>query len=347
MYQDVKNLGALVTKANSLAKQKQDFIVPANSLSIMSDHNHSYLTINGKGYSMQDRAQRQLADICCVPYNYYQMLRNDYPDLLDQNINTLISDCEKNKLVRTLGGNARAILSDRYKKCENEDVLQIVAPIIDETKMTVASCSITDEKMYIKLVSRSAKAEVKVGDAVSFGCIVQNSEVGMSAIHVVPFCMRLVCTNGMQLPQYFEGTRKIHLGKQLTSAEEDEGADYDTIYGHIKESLVNSIDPQNYLKVVEVMKAATNIRVSNPMETVEKVAKIYSLTAPEKSQVLFHLLEDRDTSLFGLANAVTRTAQDAINYIRATYLEEIGSKVLYDGVESVKANKADLLLLAA
>ena len=347
MYQDLKNFNALVTKAQTLAKQKQDFLVPAQSLTLMSDQNHSYLNVNGKGYSMQDRAQRQLAEICSIPYNYYQMLRQDYPDLLDNSVNTLITDCTKNKLVRTLGGSCRAILSDRFSRVEHEDVLSVVSPLIEETKMTVASCSITPEKMYIKLISKTATADVKVGDAISFGAIVQNSEVGMSAIHVVPFCMRLVCTNGMQLPQYLEGTRKIHLGKQLTDVNEYETPDFDTIYSHIKESLMQAIDPQNYLKVINAIRCATEIKVSNPMETIERVAKNYSLSAPEKSQVLFHLLNDKDLSLFGLGNAITRTAQDATDYTRATTLEEVGSRVLYDGLNSIKKNNPDMLLLAA
>jgi len=348
MYQDIKTFGALVNKANALAKQKQDFLVPAQSLSLMSDKAHSYLSVNGKGYAMQERAERQLADICSIPYNYYSLLKTDYPDLLDNNVNMLIRDCTKNKLVRTLGGSARAILSDRYRKCENEELLSIISPIIDETRMTLASCSITPEKMYIKLICRTAKATVQVGDAITFGCIIQNSEVGMSAIHVQNFCMRLVCTNGMQLPQYLDCSRKIHLGKKLTHADEDEGPDYDTIYAHIRESLMHSIDPENYLKVVEVMKHATEIKISSPMETIEQVSKIYSLSAAEQAQVLYHLLNDKDLSLYGLANAVTRTAQDAISYPRATYLEEVGSKVLFDGLNSIKGtNSTNSLLLSA
>lgn len=348
MYQDLKGFNALVSKANTLAKQKQDFLAPAQSLTLMSDHKHSYLNVNGKGYSMQDRASRQLAEICGIPYNYYSMLSSDYPDLLDESVNTLIMACDKTKLIRTLDGHARAILSDRYRKCEHEDLLESIKPIIDDSKMNVASCSITDEKMYIKLVSpRSAKANVKVGDTISFGCVIQNSEVGMSAIHVIPFCMRLVCTNGMILPQYTEGARKIHLGKQLLSLDDEEEPNMDNIYCYVKEAVTNALDPANYMQVIDIMKSATEIKVVDPIATTELVAKNYSLNPAEKSQVLFHLINDKDLSLFGLANAVTRSAQDAVSYTRATALEEIGSKVLYDGVSSIKRNNGSMLLLAA
>ena len=45
------------------------------------------------------------------------------------------------------------------------------------------------------MISEKETGEVKVGDAISFGAIITNSEVGMGSITVTPFCMRLVCTN--------------------------------------------------------------------------------------------------------------------------------------------------------
>lgn len=346
MYQDLKGFNALVTKAKVLAKQKQDFLIPAHELSITSGNNKNYLNLNGRSYPLMENAQRQLAEIAGMPFNYYQKLLHDYPDLLDESINTLLSDVYKNKLIRTLQGRARALLSDRYKKIEHEDLLGVIENVITDNKLIVASSSITPDRMYLKLISKAAKAEVSVGDVVQFGCIIQNSETGQSGVHVIPFCMRLICTNGMQIAQYQGATRRIHKGKQIYTIEDQDDFNTDAFYQHLSDSVANALDPANYMTVVERMKAARNIKVSDPMETTERLAKVYALSPAEKAQVLFHLFNDKDMSLFGLANAVTRTAQDATSYARASEIEEIGGKVLYEGIKAM-SNSLNTLALSA
>ena len=53
-----------------------------------------------------------------------------------------------------------------------------------------------------------------------------------------------------------------------------------------------------------------------------------SLTQDEQSSVLRRLIEGGDLSQYGLINAVTRTAEDAKSYDRATELEMAGATVL-------------------
>ena len=47
-------------------------------------------------------------------------------------------------------------------------------------------------------------------------------------------------------------------------------------------------------------------------------------------------MAENDTTLYGLVNAVTRSAQDSSTYVRATELEKIGSDILYEGVKAAK-----------
>jgi hypothetical protein len=53
-----------------------------------------------------------------------------------------------------------------------------------------------------------------------------------------------------------------------------------------------------------------------------------TLTEGDKSSVLRHRLRGGDLSAWGLANAVTRTAEDASDYGRATELEAAGGRVI-------------------
>ena len=63
-------------------------------------------------------------------------------------------------------------------------------------------------------------------------------------------------------------------------------------------------------------------------KAVEVLSNRLSLTQDEQSSVLRHLIEGGDLSQYGLINAVTRAAEDAKSYDRATELEMAGATVL-------------------
>lgn len=344
MYQDIRSLEALVNKANSLAKMKQDYLVPANMLTLTSGRNKSYLSTGSKSFLLHDIAARQLATLCNIPYNYYQYLLEEYPSLLDENVNKIIVSNGKNKLLRTLGGTAMGLLSDRYSIFDHDQLLDVAMPIIEASRMRLASCSITDERMFIKLISPSAKAEVKVGDVVNWGVCLTNGMYGTAAVQANFFVYRKVCGNGMICSEFFDSCRHIHLGKKINSMDEYEVPQRYDIAAYLQETLERAVSPETYMPVLNAMKQSMEIQITNPMETVDKIAKTYTLTPAEKSQILFHVMESRDNSLFGLFNATTRASADASNYSRASYMESVGGKILYNGI---RATKDKQLLLAA
>lgn len=63
-------------------------------------------------------------------------------------------------------------------------------------------------------------------------------------------------------------------------------------------------------------------------ETVTRISKSVGLSEDEGASVLDHLIKGGDLSLFGLANAVTRTAEDVESYDRASELERLGGQMV-------------------
>ena len=61
----------------------------------------------------------------------------------------------------------------------------------------IESCEVTPTHLYLKVVNRRIKAEVKVGDVVQAGFVIYNSEVGLGSLRVEPIVFRLVCKNGL------------------------------------------------------------------------------------------------------------------------------------------------------
>ena len=125
----------------------------------------------------------------------------------------LASKPEK-RMIRTLDGEARAFLSDRYQRIDNNHVVEAVIPILSQIPgLEVKSCQVTPSKLYLKAVSTETRLLVgskRVGDYVESGLMITNSEVGQGALSIQPFFHFLVCTNGMVRNQ--EGLRAYHVG---------------------------------------------------------------------------------------------------------------------------------------
>ncbi len=350
MKQDL-TISQLMTRVSQLARLKKDYLIPTNELRVSSKEDTTFLDVHGPPYVLQERAAAQLSSIARIPYSYFQRLQTDYPDLLDANLNRLLADQDKPRMVRTLGNVARAVLSDRYRKVEHETLLDALLPLIAGVKgLEIVSASLTPDRLYLKATCRYEQAEVKEGDKVAWGLLCMNSETGCSSIVIQPYVQVLKCTNGMVLPQYQDGTRKIHLGKKITNMDEYETLyteDDDDLSASLKTEMDKVLDSSSYQPVVEMMKAATEITVPDVHTTLNIMMKRYSLSEDECKLVFFHYHKDKDTSLWGLVNAVTETSKTVATYERAHQLETIGTQLLYEGVAMVEHAGSNPLLLVA
>ncbi len=80
---------------------------------------------------------------------------------------------------------------------------------------------------------------------------------------------------------------------------------------------------------VDKMREAKQIPLEHdPVQSVEILADKFSLNQNERGDVLRQLFMGRDSSRYGLINAVTAASQIAESYERATELERIGGELL-------------------
>ena len=82
-------------------------------------------------------------------------------------------------MVRTLDGQARAFLSDRYRRLDNFDLASSVLPVLGEMGdgIQIISAEMTETRMYIKVINKRLELEVQKGDVVQAGMVLSNSEV--------------------------------------------------------------------------------------------------------------------------------------------------------------------------
>lgn len=339
------SLSDMAKELERRAANKVDFVADTRKLKMEVADNTPLLRVGeatasnplANLYQANDIAHSQIAARLDIPAKYYNRMMNTTPDLLAENVNTWFSRDPGNRLVRTLDGKVRAFLSDRYQRIENEQIANMVLPILlQEKDVRIESCEITESRMYIKAVFPRIQGEVVKGDIIQSGIAISNSEVGQGSVKVQPLLFRLVCLNGAIINDSKFSAR--HVGGRIGSEDSnivemlsDEAiqADDHAILLKTRDVVRAAFDEVRFKKHLDSMIAATHDRLEgNPAEAVKVLAKKHSLTEFESGSVLRHLIEGGDVTRYGVLNAVTRTAQDVESYDRATELETLGGHIL-------------------
>ena len=354
MKQGMKSIENLYGELMRQREARMDLIANTRSLSVSTENGISTLSIftdkDIYNFKVTDIAQRHIADRLGIPFKYYERMMNEYPKLLDENINSWLKFRAEKRMLRTLDGKLRAFLSNRYRRLDNLELVDHILPVIMQMKnCTIASCDITETHLYLKVINKSMKAEITEGDIVQAGFVVSNSEIGLGALKVEPLVYRLICKNGMISKDYAH--KKYHTGRNVEDtdnayelySDETLQADDKAYFMKVQDIVSAAVDETKFMLTVDKMRQSKNITTGdNPIETVEVLGDKYLLNKNERASILRHFIIDRDFSQFGLINAVTRTSQDVEDYNRATELERIGGTILEN---SVKTKKNNIILL--
>jgi hypothetical protein len=331
-------LGELVVRQ---AAEKRDFIAPADKLRIAVADRPTLRMETRDGEitaDIGDHALRQLAAYGEIPAKYLEKLQSA-PELLERNLNQWLSESSEPRMVRLLAAKEqsvmRAFLSSRYRPLDNIDLAQRCLPRLKAVGAEVKSCALTGTRFYIQAVTERITREVKVGDRVQAGIVISNSEVGAGSLRVEPLVYRLVCTNGM-----IAGTslRKYHVGRDGKSENEyihevftDKTKELmdEAFWAKVGDVIDAAFDEARFDQIVGRMQTAANTRVGDlPQDVVEVTASAFGLHKDEQDAMMRHMFEGGDLSLWGVVNAVTRTAADVQSYDRAVELERIGGEIL-------------------
>ena len=337
-----KTLQELAAELERQQLAKKDLIVSTGVLS-MDSRDDGGIALNVMGgqmiqhYDVGEIAHRQIGQFLKIPATYYDRMRREYPQLLTLNANGWFAKMPQSKrMLRTLDGTARALLSDRYRRIDNFEVASAGLPIISRMEGAgVESCELTDSRMYLKVVNPRVTAEIKKGDIVQAGVLISNSEVGMGSVTVSPLIYRLVCSNGMIAED--GKLRKYHVGRANESREnfsiyrnETIEADDKAFLMKLEDSVKAAVDQARFAAIVDKLRESTEatFQPQQVQQVVELASKEYGFTDSESSGILGHLAAGGDLSLYGLANAVTRQAQDVASYDRSTELEATGYRII-------------------
>ena len=343
----------LIEFAQELTRQmeaKKDYLADTRMMHFDMGENGAMLSLdNGAGtttmFGINEIAHDQIGTALGIPSKYYDKMRRENPELLSQNVNSWFQKEPKERMLRTLGNDVRAFLSKQYRRIDNFPIAQTVLLIIaDMPDARIESCELTDRKMYIKVVNPRLTAEVVPGDIVQSGIIISNSEVGAGSVEIQPLVYRLVCSNGMVVND--AATKRRHVGRGNVAGEDftlysDETLKLDdnAFLAKVRDTVKAIADQTRFDMVVNMMRQAKEAKIvtANIPAMVELTGTDFGFTKQEGTGILDYLIRGGDLTLYGMANAVTRYAQDVESYDRSTAMESIGYDIL--GMSPAKWNR--------
>lgn len=339
--------GPLTDLARELKRQAdsaRDFKADTALVSISSESPVELLVdLDGRAesFGIRPHAHDQIATHLDISRKLYDRLLVNHPDLLAGLVNGLFARERSIRRLRTLDGNVRAFLSDRYRPRDNWDLLsQAVLPVLEEFagSVEVKKADLTDTRMYLKIVLPDFEMPVtpKVGDVIRGGVIVQNSEVGLGSLGIFPYTDRLICTNGMVHTDY--GKRSRHVGRRIEGDEnevwelyrdETIRLDDQAFFAKCADVLRGVLNESVFEAIVKQMRELADIKIDGaPGKVVEIFAEKNRLRETERDSMLTKLIEAADLSAWGYVNALTETARDLDDADRQTDLERLAGDLV-------------------
>jgi hypothetical protein len=335
------SLSELAAQIEANVVLKADYVRSTSEVevSVDSDSKLSLQTPDGR-FPIRPIAANQIAARTGVPSKYFDRMIAEAPELAAANVNTWFRKKPEPRMIRTLGGDARAFLSNAYNRIENEEIAQTVLPILSRIPgAKVVSSQITESRLYLQVIT-PLQREIKVkgravGDIVQAGVVISNSEVGYGAVSVKPLIFRLVCLNGMISA---DGKfRANHVGRrveegamaQIAYADDTRKADDRAVLLKLRDHVHHAVDEIAFVNRVErFSELASSKEISDPAASVGLLAKKLDLSDTEGASILRSLAKGGDLSAWGLINAVTHQAHGAVDYDRSVDYEVLGGKMV-------------------
>ena len=337
------------------ALAKVDYMVDTDEVTMLDDGRTLSFAAGGDGmeelkvggYCEGQIAGILFGDAATMPIKTYRHLQSTQPDLLAHLVNEMWRRVPRRRMLRSLDGLARAWLSDKFLRLDDDRASQTAFAALMERHpdAKVVSSGFTETKTTLQFVTPRIQGEVKTGDIVQFGISYSNSEVGAGQFSASLLAYQLICLNGMVRPDMSFGVN--HVGRRLTQkmgeifADDTIHADAEALVLKMRDFVNHTLTDDGVEETLNRMREMAGVEVSQPRKAIEVLANNVGLTQGESDSVLGHFLRGGDNTLWGVQNALTAMSQDDdVSFERAKELEIVGGELL-------QPRKYDRQLLAA
>jgi hypothetical protein len=240
-------------------------------------------------------------------------------------------------LVRLAGNEARAIVSDRYAKLDDEVVLEALYESLGrlglQSSIRVRAVA-TGGMTALRMTFPTEAQAILPSDPIEYGLDISNGELGARSVGITSSTYRLVCTNGMRAWRSDANLRLRHVGSPNKLREafldgipvalaESRGqmAQWARSVERMVENVFDEIDGlrQYGLSASDSRAIATTYAAENGLR----------LPAKGSAEDIGTLLQQTgEPTVYNVANAITKTAQFSDSPERRFELEEAAHRYL-------------------
>jgi len=298
-------LGEVKEQVKAMAIHHHDELVPVEEISF---DNLETVVIGGKSHYMRPVAQRGISARCGIPYTYLARCPGSLQAV--QLRYWLKHERNEELFFRFDRQEVRAVFTPRYTPADNLEVLQQLdeVGIRSDTKVQVA---LDGEFMSLSIPDQDRTFAV-MGDRLTPGISVSNSEVGLASLSVKAFFLRLVCTNGL--------IAKTEVSSSYRHVSERVLAELPQALGQVQGQLESSRD-----KIRISMESA----VSDPDATFRALNRQFQLSQREQEAVAWGFLREFGDTMWHVVNAYTAGAQyNPLSAEESHKLQVVGGQVL-------------------
>lgn len=330
MQSTFRSLAEFQSELEAREADKQDYLVATQAMYAVDDETIGF---GDNQFGVKPTAHQQLSAWSGIPKKYYDKM-TEIPGLRAYNLDRWFQKSDDRRMIRTLRGDTRAFLSDRYRPIDNLQIMDASAPALNEVDgLRVNSVNITDDRMYVQFILPGLEGEITKGDVVQAGVCLTNSETGRGAVDIQMMIWRLVCTNGMIAGSIL---RKHHIGRQIGDQVEDYNlyqsdtlaAEMESYKLRIRDVMRDTLSEKRWQEILTNIKSGAEDPVHRPEPTVVNVSTRYGLNKDEQDKVMYNFIEFGNSNRWNLANAVTATAREVENPDRAYELEKVGWDIM-------------------
>lgn len=244
--------------------------------------------------------------------------------------------------LRLAGGEARALLSDRYAALDNGLILEVLETTLKGAGMlgdvrvrSVALGPTCSMRLTLPGEDKAIAKSRQVGDIVELGLDILNGEIGNRAVSICPITYRLVCLNGMRRADREVSHRLRHVGdpKRLIEAFQDAVPAALASARGLREQMEKATDRliDDLLNEFDSLRTF-GLSVTDTRDVAADMLAERSLALPADTNEWGNVFAQvRDVSAYDVINGITHVAQRKGTDARIE-MEEAASKYLQRAV---------------
>jgi hypothetical protein len=176
---------------------------------------------------------------------------------------------------------------------------------------TKVQSSLDNDFMLVSIPDEKETFKIN-GDRMTPGISVSNSEVGLAALSISSFVLRLVCTNGM-IAKTAVSVSYRHVSSKILSS-----------LSGVLEQVKSGLEDQR-----EQFRISLESKVENPEATIESFNRQFELRKEEKEAVEWALAQEYGFSMFSVVNTYTKAAQHELLSAESRFrLQKVGGMIL-------------------